>query len=184
MLAGDVGGISTSDQYSAEAFGLVGYRFGLFGESNANLLAGYRVLKQKYEDGDGRNEFEWDMTIHGPIVGPEDHVLNRGGQRDRSKRAGSPARLTTAARCLAFAALAGCAAYKAENRPLTEYPGIQGQIENFYDANAIEDDWACDSPQMQAIDRSEVVGQTASQVRMAIAYYFRSTALQAGQGAD
>ena len=69
VLAGDVGGISTSDQYSAEAFGLAGYRFGLFGENNANLLAGYRVLKQKYENGDGRSRFDWDMTIHGPIVG-------------------------------------------------------------------------------------------------------------------
>ena len=69
VLAGDVGGISTSDQYSAEAFGLVGYRFGLFGDNNATLLAGYRVLKQKYEDGDGRSAFEWDMTIHGPIGG-------------------------------------------------------------------------------------------------------------------
>jgi hypothetical protein len=69
VVAGDVGGVSTSDQYSAEAWGLVGYRFGLFGEGNANLLAGYRVLKQKYENGDGRSEFEWDMTIHGPIVG-------------------------------------------------------------------------------------------------------------------
>ena len=69
VLAGDVGGISTSDQYSAEAFGLVGYRFGLFGQDNANLLAGYRVLKQKYEDGNGRSRFDWDMTIHGPIAG-------------------------------------------------------------------------------------------------------------------
>ena len=93
-------------------------------------------------------------------------------------------RYVTIISCLAFVTLAGCAEYKAENPALTEYPGIQSQIENFYDANAIEDDWACDSPQMQAIDRSEVVGQTASQVRMAIAYYFRSTALQEGQGAD
>ena len=69
VLAGDVGSISTSDQYSAEAWGLVGYRFGLFGTNNANALAGYRVLKQKYQDGDGRSEFEWDMTIHGPIAG-------------------------------------------------------------------------------------------------------------------
>ncbi len=81
-------------------------------------------------------------------------------------------------------ALGGCAAYQAENKPLSEYPGIQNQIENFYDTNAIEDDWACDSPQMQSIDRSQVVAQTTSQVRMAIAYYFRSTALQEGQGAD
>ena len=69
VFAGDVGGISTSDQYSAEAFGLAGYRFGLFGENNATFLAGYRVLKQKYENGDGRSRFDWDMTIHGPIVG-------------------------------------------------------------------------------------------------------------------
>jgi hypothetical protein len=69
VAAGDVGGVSTSDQYSAEAFGLVGYRFGLFGEGDANLLAGYRVLKQKYETGSGRNAFEWDVTIHGPIAG-------------------------------------------------------------------------------------------------------------------
>jgi hypothetical protein len=69
VLAGDVGGISTSDQYSAEAWSTVGYRFGLFGNDNATALAGYRVLKQKYEDGDGRSRFDWDMTIHGPIVG-------------------------------------------------------------------------------------------------------------------
>ena len=69
VATGDVGGISANSQYSAEAIGLVGYRFGLFGEGNANLLAGYRVLKQKYEDGDGRSAFLWDMTIHGPIVG-------------------------------------------------------------------------------------------------------------------
>lgn len=69
VAAGDVGGISTSDQYSAEAWGLVGYRFGLVGENNANFFAGYRVLKQKYEDGSGRDRFDWDMTIHGPIVG-------------------------------------------------------------------------------------------------------------------
>ena len=59
--------------------------------------------------------------------------------------------------CLAFVALAGCAEYKAENPALTEYPGIQSQIENFYDANATEDDWVCDSPQMNTIDKSQVV---------------------------
>ena len=47
---------------------------------------------------------------------------------------------------LAFVTLAGCAEYKAENPALTEYPGIQWQIENFYDANATEDDWAATAP--------------------------------------
>lgn len=69
VVGGDVGGINTSDQYSAEAWGLVGYRFGLFGQNNANLFGGYRVLHQKYETGSGRSEFDWDITMHGPIAG-------------------------------------------------------------------------------------------------------------------
>ena len=56
--------------------------------------------------------------------------------------------------CLAFMVLAGCAEYKAQNPALTEYPGIQSQIENFYDANATEDDWFCDSPQMKQSTRA------------------------------
>ena len=48
---------------------MLGYRFGLFGERNANLLAGYKVLKQKFEDGDDRAAFEWDVTMHGPVLG-------------------------------------------------------------------------------------------------------------------
>jgi hypothetical protein len=48
--------------------GLVGYRFGLFAERDAALFAGYRVLHQKFSDGDGRNQFEWDITMHGPLL--------------------------------------------------------------------------------------------------------------------
>jgi hypothetical protein len=36
--------------------------------STGRSHASGNVLKQKYEDGDGRSAFEWDMTIHGPIV--------------------------------------------------------------------------------------------------------------------
>ena len=90
-------------------------------------------------------------------------------------------KLTTAA-LLGCAAVAGCAEYKAENPALTESPGIQSQIENFYDANATEDDWVCDSPQMNNIDKSQVVSQSATQVRMAVTYYFQSSVLSPGQG--
>ena len=79
---------------------------------------------------------------------------------------------------LAFVALAGCAEYKAQNPALTEYPGIQSQIENFYDANATEDDWFCDSPQMNTIDKSQIVNQSATQVPIAGTYYFQSSILQ------
>ena len=68
-MAGDVGGISTNSQHSAQGVGLIGYRFGLFGQDDANLVAGYRALHQKYEDGDGRHRFDWDVTLHGPLAG-------------------------------------------------------------------------------------------------------------------
>jgi hypothetical protein len=44
--SGDIGGTSRNDDYSWEALGVVGYRFGLFGENDADLLAGYKVLEQ------------------------------------------------------------------------------------------------------------------------------------------
>ena len=48
IAAGDIGGTSENSDYSWQAIGLVGYRFGLFGTNNANLVAGYRALHQKY----------------------------------------------------------------------------------------------------------------------------------------
>ena len=66
-LLGDVGGfgISGSSDFSWQAAGLLGYRFGLFGDDNANVLIGYRGLHQDYQDGD----FKWDVTLHGPMFG-------------------------------------------------------------------------------------------------------------------
>ena len=67
---------------------------------------------------------------------------------------------------------------------MSEFPGIQGQIENFYDANATEDDWTCDSPQMNNIDKSQVVSQSLTQVRLAVTYYFQSSTLSPQQGGN
>lgn len=69
IAAADAGGTSQSEQYSWEAVGVLGYRVDLFGARNANLLAGYKILKQKFEDGDGRRRFEWDVAMQGPVVG-------------------------------------------------------------------------------------------------------------------
>jgi hypothetical protein len=70
-LLGDIGGfgISGASEFSWQAAGLVGYRFGLFGDDNANVLVGYRALYQDYKDGNGSDEFKWDMTLHGPVLG-------------------------------------------------------------------------------------------------------------------
>jgi len=65
---GDIGGFNVGSDFSWQAAGLVGYRFGLFGSDDARLLAGYRALHQDYKDGSGNDEFKWDVTLHGPIA--------------------------------------------------------------------------------------------------------------------
>ena len=85
---------------------------------------------------------------------------------------------------LALVALTGCAEYKAENPALTAYPGIEAQIENFYDANATEDDWTCSEVEMDNIDKSQVVSQAGQQVRMAVTYFFISDDESVGRGGD
>ncbi|MGH6921975.1 MAG: hypothetical protein ACREJ0_30265 [Geminicoccaceae bacterium] len=66
---GDIGGFGAGSDFTWQAAGLVGYRFGLLGDDNAKVLAGYRALYQDYKSGSGRNEFKWDMTLHGPVLG-------------------------------------------------------------------------------------------------------------------
>src|SRR3954471_20833593 len=75
---------------------------------------------------------------------------------------------------LMLAALAGCADYKAENPALAAYPGIKDQIQQFYDNSATEDDWACDEVELDTIDKSRVISQNTSQVKIAVTYYFTS----------
>jgi hypothetical protein len=48
---------------------LIGYQFNFFGEDNARVFAGYRALYQDYTDSSGTDKFQWDMTLHGPILG-------------------------------------------------------------------------------------------------------------------
>ncbi|MBW2429168.1 MAG: hypothetical protein JRF56_09430 [Deltaproteobacteria bacterium] len=68
-LAGDIGGVAFGSDFAWNPFGLIGYRFNLFGDKNARVLAGYRALSQDYTDGSGRDKFKWDITMHGPILG-------------------------------------------------------------------------------------------------------------------
>ena len=68
-LAGDMGGVAFGSDFAWSASGLIGYQFSLFGEDNARVFAGYRALSQDYKDGSGDDKFEWDVTLHGPILG-------------------------------------------------------------------------------------------------------------------
>lgn len=62
--AADVGGFSVGTDYSWNAQGYVGYRSSLFGVPTTYTV-GYRALHQKYDS----NNFDWDVTQQGPILG-------------------------------------------------------------------------------------------------------------------
>jgi hypothetical protein len=68
-MAGDIGGVAFGSDFAWSASGLFGYQFSLFGQDNARFFAGYRALSQDYTDGSGNDKFEWDVTLHGPILG-------------------------------------------------------------------------------------------------------------------
>lgn len=65
LLEGTVGGFGVGSDFTWGTLAVLGYRFGLFGEDDATLRAGYKVLDQDFDDG----SFEWDVTLHGPILG-------------------------------------------------------------------------------------------------------------------
>ena len=68
LLDSNFGGFGVGSQFAYSGMGLVGYQFSLFGlESTA--WAGYKGLYQDYQNGNGRNEFRWNMWVHGPIIG-------------------------------------------------------------------------------------------------------------------
>jgi hypothetical protein len=68
-LDGSIGGFGVGSDFAWNAAGLIGYRFGLFEKDNATFFGGYRAMYQDYTDGSGINKFEWDVTLHGPILG-------------------------------------------------------------------------------------------------------------------
>lgn len=65
VFRGDIGGFSVGSKFSWNASGYFVYSV----SQMVGLVAGYRALYVDYEDGSGRNKFEWDMTTHGPVVG-------------------------------------------------------------------------------------------------------------------
>ncbi|WGF90417.1 hypothetical protein [Marinivivus vitaminiproducens] len=63
-LAGDIGGFGLGSDLSWAAQGLLGYTVA-FGRFNTVLGVGYQALSWDYDDDD----FEWDVTQHGPVIG-------------------------------------------------------------------------------------------------------------------
>ncbi|MEN8807871.1 MAG: hypothetical protein ABF291_10350 [Desulfobacterales bacterium] len=69
-LQGNVGGFGVGSDFTWGAMCTIGYRFRLFSEeNNARLVGGYRAIYQDYSEGSESNRFEWEVTLHGPILG-------------------------------------------------------------------------------------------------------------------
>ena len=68
ILGGDVGGFGVNSNFAWSAVGLLSYRFEML-DLHSSAVAGYRALGQDYDAGSGANRFQWDVTMHGPIIG-------------------------------------------------------------------------------------------------------------------
>lgn len=64
----DVGGFGVESDLTWSATAVFGFDFELFGIP-ATVLAGYRAISWDYSEGSGADEFRYDMTQHGPILG-------------------------------------------------------------------------------------------------------------------
>lgn len=67
FIAGDVGGTNLSSDKSYNLNGFVGYKPQSM--RSVTFYGGYRYLYQKYVTGSGRNYFNWDMKLFGPVLG-------------------------------------------------------------------------------------------------------------------
>ncbi|HMR34542.1 MAG TPA: hypothetical protein PKA13_25985 [Geminicoccaceae bacterium] len=77
----------------------------------------------------------------------------------------------------ALLALAGCAGGGGgpDAAQLAAFPGAEAQIRNLYDSRAVERDWFCPEPQMNAITRAAPTQDTADTLVLAVSYEFSST---------
>ncbi|HYZ25698.1 MAG TPA: hypothetical protein VE597_02215 [Geminicoccaceae bacterium] len=61
---GNLGGFGIGSDFSWNIQAFIGYRTSVFGQ-DTTFAFGYRALSQDYD----HNNFEWDVTMHGPIIG-------------------------------------------------------------------------------------------------------------------
>ena len=64
-LRGDIGGFGIGSDFTWNLDGLVNFK----PWKHVAFVGGYRALYQDYSKGSGSNEFEFDATMHGPILG-------------------------------------------------------------------------------------------------------------------
>ena len=69
VASGDVGGFGVGSKFSWQALAALNYDFYVHNGITWSGMAGYRALYVDYSKGSGLNQFEYNMTMHGPIIG-------------------------------------------------------------------------------------------------------------------
>ncbi len=65
ITRGDIGGFGIGSDFSWHALGIVEWQPFQY----VSFLAGYRALDMDYEEGSGIDYFNYDATVHGPLIG-------------------------------------------------------------------------------------------------------------------
>jgi len=69
VASGDVGGFGVGSQFSWQALAAVNYDFYARNNIIWSGMLGYKALSVDYSKGSGLTRYEYDMTMHGPILG-------------------------------------------------------------------------------------------------------------------
>jgi hypothetical protein len=64
-LYGDIGGFGVSSDVTWQGLGLIDFQ----PWRNVAIVAGYRAIYTDYQSGSGNNQFSYDATAHGPVIG-------------------------------------------------------------------------------------------------------------------
>jgi len=69
VVSGDIGGFGAGSKFSWQALATLNYDFCVRNNVTWSGMVGYKALFVDYSKGSGLNHFEYDMTMHGPIIG-------------------------------------------------------------------------------------------------------------------
>jgi hypothetical protein len=69
LVRGDVGGFGAASDFTWSAAGYVAYVFPVGSNVEGAVFVGYKAIGEEYETDSGPSEFEWDVLLHGPVIG-------------------------------------------------------------------------------------------------------------------
>ncbi|WP_210490836.1 hypothetical protein [Microvirga antarctica] len=69
FVRGDIGGFGVGSKFSWQAIAGYGMEFGTYQGVTYSGVIGYRALGVDYAQGSGTRRYEFDMVLHGPVVG-------------------------------------------------------------------------------------------------------------------